>query len=135
MVPLDRVQTVWHVVSPMLHKAIRHTGGRYRLVDVVADLQSGNQTLWIAFDETDIIGCTTISITQYPGGVKALCYEHLGGSNIKAWLAEGHKVLSEYARDLGCTRLECQGRSGWKPFLEELGYRQFAVRYECNLEA
>jgi len=133
MVPTEQLVQVWEEVMPMIERALQYTGGRFTMQNVLADLLTGNQTLWIAIEDQEIIGCTTISITQYPG-LKALVYEHLGGENVTRWLDEGHRVCSHYAKHLGCTVLECQGRSGWKPFLEKLGYRQYAVRYECKIE-
>ena len=119
----------------MIQAALEYSGGRFAIENVYDDLMSGQQTLWVAIDDKyNQVGCTTVSITQYPTGVKALCYEHLGGKDVTKWLEEGHRVCSAYARELGCTKLECQGRSGWLPFLKKLGYRQFAVRYEFDLK-
>lgn len=117
----------------MIERALPYVGGRFRLEDVLEELKLGLQTLWLAMDDDQIIGCTTIRIINYPSGIKALNYEYLAGDDVRRWLPEGHRVCREYAKDCGCSVLECQGRSGWKPFLEELGYRQFAVRYECEV--
>jgi hypothetical protein len=133
LVPSEHIVQVWDVVLPMIEDALRYTGGRFTIRNVLADLMTGNQSLWVAIEDGKIIGCTTISVTQYPG-LKALVYEHLGGENVARWLEEGHRICSQYGKELGCTMLECQGRSGWKPFLEKLGYRQYAVRYECKIE-
>lgn len=133
LVPTDELCHVWYFVEPMIDRALQYSGGRFRTTDVYRDIVDGTQTLWVALDDGEIIGCTTISVTQYPG-LKALVYEHLAGKEVDRWLGEGHRVCSKYAKAMGCDTLECQGRSGWKPFLEKLGYRQFAVRYECKLE-
>lgn len=133
LVPTQFVGSVWPTVAPMIERALHYCGERFRIDDVLEDCLLGTQTLWLAMDDGQIIGCTTISITLYPGGKKALVYEHLAGEDVQRWLSEGDRVCREYARDNGCTILECQGRSGWKPFLEKLGYRQFAVRYECEV--
>ena len=117
----------------MIDSALAYGGGVYSIEDVFHDLMDGEQTLWVAFEGDEIIGCTTISITQYPRS-RSLVYKWLGGRDVARWLEEGHRVCSAYAREYGCTKLECLGRSGWKPFLEKLGWRQTGVQYEFELK-
>lgn len=119
----------------MLDKAIQRANGRSLLADLYHDLTEGKQTLWIALDDLEIIGCCTVRINKYSTGLTTLSYEYLGGSDVGRWLGEGHRVLQMYAKEYGATRLEVpQGRKGWLHHLTKLGYRQFAVRYECELE-
>lgn len=132
LVPINAMPVIWPKVSAMLEAALVYSGGRFTIDDLLNEIMISKKTLWIALDDDDIIGCTTVSIFQYPQ-LKALCYDDLGGRDVHLWLDEGHRVLSNYGRDMGCTRLECQGRSGWKKFLEALGYKQYAVRYEMEL--
>lgn len=134
LVPQEGIAKVWPIVEPMLAKAAEYTNGRYTTADILTDIATGQQTLWIAIEDGKIIGCTTVSIVLYPNGMKTLCYEYLGGEDVSRWLGEGHKVCMSYAKENGCTKLECLGRSGWKRFLGEIGYKQFAVKYEFNIE-
>lgn len=134
LVPAEGLPRVWPIVEPMLAKAAEYTNGRFNTADILTDIACGQQTLWIAIEGGKIIGCTTISIIEYPTGIKSLCYEYLGGDDVSRWLGEGHKVCMQYAKDHGCTKLECLGRSGWKRFLRDIGYQQFAVKYEFNIE-
>lgn len=135
LIPYGEVEALLPVIAPMLTRALAYTGGRFTLEDVLEDLRTGDQTLWIAItDDNEILGCTTVSIKQYPTGKRALVYEHLAGDDVHLWLDEGHKMCVRYAKHFGCTVLECQGRSGWEPFLKKLGYRKFATIFECDLE-
>lgn len=135
LVPTEAVIDVWPVVGPMLEEASRRSNGRFELMDILTDIVDGEQSLWLALDDVAIIGCCTVRIIRYRTGLVTLCYEYLGGSSVNTWIEEGHRVLSEYAREYGCTRLEvAQGRKGWEPILKTLGYSLFAYRYECNLE-
>lgn len=119
----------------MLHKSVTRSHGRVSLMDVYHDLIDGEQSLWIALDDLEIIGCCTVRISKYSTGLTTLSYEHLAGANVGRWLGEGHRVLKMYAKEYGATRLEVpQGRKGWLHHLAKLGYREFAVRYECELE-
>lgn len=133
LVPVEHVPHVWDIAAPMIDEALAYCGGLFVLEDVYHDLLDGEQTLWLALQDGEIIGCTTLSIIQYPRE-RTLCYKWLGGKDVTLWLAEGHRVCSSYARELGCTRLECFGRSGWKKFLENLGWRQTGVQYEFELK-
>jgi len=105
------------------------------LKDVHDDLLWGKQSLWVALDGNEIIGCCTVRINWYKTGLRTLSYEHLGGKDVERWLFEGHEILQNYAKDYGCTRLEVpQGRKGWTPLLKKIGYRTFAIRYEFELK-
>lgn len=118
----------------MLHKAVHRTQGRVTLMDVYHDLLDGEQSLWLALDGIDIIGCCTVRINKYPTGLTTLSYEYLAGADVGRWLGEGHRVLQMYGKEFGATRLEVpQGRKGWLHHLAKLGYRQFAIRYECDI--
>lgn len=135
LVPSGHIDQIWDVVSPMLDKAVQRSNGRMQLMDLYHDLIDGEQTLWIALDDTEIIGCCTVMINKYGTGLTTLSYEYLGGADVGRWLGEGHRVLQMYAKEYGATRLEVpQGRKGWMPHLAKLGYRQSAIRYECELE-
>ena len=125
----------WKVVEPMLTKAVDRSNGRMTISELVHDIFTSDQTLWVALDGNEIIGCCTVRIVRYPTDLMTLSYEYLAGEDVGRWLEEGHKVLTEYAKELGCSRLEVpQGRKGWEPFLKKLGYRTHAVRYECEIE-
>lgn len=135
LVPADELDNVWFTVSPMLERALQYNGGRTRLDDIYIELMAGQQSLWVAMDEGDIIGCVTIRISRYQTGIKILSYEYLAGKTIHLWLKEGHRVCSAYGKELGCSMLEVPyGRRGWQPLLEDLGYKIAAIRYELNLE-
>lgn len=135
LVPTDELDNVWFAVVPMLESALQYNGGRSRLDDLYIELMNGQQTLWVALDEGEIIGCVTVRIVKYQTGMAILAYEYLAGKGVHRWLKEGHVVCSRYAKEFGCTMLEVPyGRRGWQPLLEDLGYRVAAIRYELNLE-
>lgn len=133
LVPTPHIYSVWDDVKQMIEDALTFGGGVYSIQDVFNDLLTDQQSLWIAIEDGKIIGCTTISINQYPRS-RSLVYKWLGGKDVARWLPEGHRVCSAYAREFDCSKLECLGRSGWKPFLEKLGWRQTGVQYEFELK-
>jgi hypothetical protein len=119
----------------MLEAAVQRSNGRFTLMDILSDIVDGEQSLWVAMKDKEIIGCCTVRIVRYPTDLVTLSYEYLGGENVSVWIDEGHRVLSEYAREYGATRLEVpQGRRGWEPLLKKLGYKLFSYKFECNLE-
>jgi hypothetical protein len=134
LVPSEFVQQVWHEVAPQLARCVARSGGRISLQSINEDLRQGAQTLWVALEDGQIIGCTTIRIIEYPTGVRALSYENLAGERFADWMLVGHSVCQEYAKALGCTLLEVTGRSGWERYLASLGYKRKAVQLSMKIE-
>jgi hypothetical protein len=133
LVPREETTTVWHTVAPMIEKAIPYCKGRFSIVDIFHDVLTGEQTLWVAFDEGEIYGAVTVRIVQYPD-CKALRLETLGGHSVRKWLREGFRTMESYARTCGCQKIEAFGRPEWGRFFKRLGLKPFAIQYEHNLD-
>lgn len=117
----------------MLEKALEDSRGRVDVIEVYIDLMKNDQTLWLALSEdNEIIGCCTVRIIQY-ATFNACNLENIAGENMEEWIWEGFEVLSRYARDMKCQRLEGQGRPGWERFLKREGWTKFSTRVEFVL--
>lgn len=130
LVPHSEINKLWPVVKPMLERAVADSRGRVDAIDVYTDLIQNKQTLWIAFDdEKEILGCCTVRIIDY-ATFRACNLENIAGDEMDKWIWDGFKVLSRYARDMKCQRLEGQGRPGWERFLKKAGWDKFSTRVE-----
>lgn len=134
LVPPDAVADLWTTVEPMLHKAVARSNGRYNTEELFHEIIDGDQTLWLALDDVNIIGCATIKVLRYPTGLITLSYEYLAGEDVRKWMHQAQEVMISYAKEFGCTKIEIIGRQGWKPLLEQLGWRQTNVQYELDLK-
>ena len=134
LVPADHVGHIWHIVEPMLSKAIDRSHGRDSIMHVFEDILSGAKTLWIAFDK-EIIAAMTVSVNRYRTSLVTLDINYIGGSDASLWLTDKNaETLKSYARDNGCDMIEIHGRQGWGPMIKRLGYHPVAVGYELNLK-
>ena len=134
LVPIEAIPELWPAVEPMLFKAVIRSGGRFTTEDLYHDLICGVQTLWLALDDSNIIGCATVKVQLYPTGLMTLSYEYLAGEDVRRWMRQAQEVMISYAKEYGCTKIEIIGRQGWKPLLEQLGWRQTNVQYELDLK-
>jgi hypothetical protein len=138
LVPKEEVMTVWPTVAPLLEKALSHNPGKYDTVDVYADLVTGAQSLWLAFDETvppperltkGIRAFWTVRINSYPL-CRMLNIEWVGGEDSVLWVDGGLAILVQYAKENGCDGMTGLGRDGWGRKFQPEGWKPIARLYE-----
>jgi hypothetical protein len=133
LVPKEHVSSIWKQVAPEIEKALQRGEGRYDIVDVYEDILTGAQTLWLAVDKIDgkpeIVGVCTVRIVKYPK-FRACRLENVAGENFDTWMNEGLRIIGDYAKELGCDRLEAEGRYGWERKLEKAGWKKFTTSVE-----
>jgi len=132
-VPRDRVDDVWHVVGPILQRAIEINRGTHDIGDIKTELLADRCGLWVAYDEGEIYAACTTRIVITPQN-KMLMIDWLGGERMDDWLDDALDVIESYAHDLGCERVEIIGRKGWK-VLRKYGWHDTAVVYQKELGA
>lgn len=137
LIPRDEIQFVWPLVEPFLKKSVARTKGRVEVEDIFIDLLKGKQTLWVGFEKDitkDIKWCSTISVFNYPSGVRIACMQHLSGNGFFEWVEEGFSILKEYAREQQCERFEMFGRKGFEETIKKLGGRTLTYQYDFDLK-
>ena len=133
IVPPENTEEVWPVVEPMIKSALALLNGRYSSVDIFIAIKSGEQTLWVAFDEDKKVkGCCTVEIVQYPG-MKCCNINVIAGEGVNDWLEDSFKLISKYAKEYGCERMEGMGRPGWIKPLKKLGWVSTAMKFDFLL--
>jgi hypothetical protein len=141
LVPPDQVPYVWQAVKALLEPAVAVTNGRYTTEDVFYGLMAQDMTLWIAFDDDkQIVGCEVTKIVDYPSR-QVLCSLFTAGeqatgsarAGMREWREPMMALLIRYARDVGCTAIEGQGRPGWIKLMEPYGVRPIAMLFEKDL--
>jgi len=111
----DLLPLVENEVRPLLAKSIKHCGGRYDIEDVIENITTKRQQLWVAFDEADhnkIIAAFTTHVLPYPQ-IKALVVQFLGGVRVHEWIHIADDSITRFASDQGCEFIEAPGRFGW----------------------
>lgn len=113
----------------LLLPAIERSGGRWTSEYVLAALALGEQTLWVAISDNEIVGAATVQITLYPEK-KMVAIHFLGGNDFGEWYAEMLESLTKYGQANGCHAIECNARHGFWKFFKEDGFEKASTFYE-----
>jgi len=104
-------------VEKAVRKARLELMGSNDLLLKVKELKSD---LWLSIDAADkIVGCFTIGIASYPGGI-GVFVESLAGEFDFPSLTS---TIEDFYRKLNYTFVEIQGRRGWEKIMVPLGYK------------
>lgn len=112
--PVEDAEKWWPVLEPMFLRVTALTNGCYEPEDVRAEIRSGHQKLWVAWDKTrnEINAVMTTSLFRYPRRT-AVRVNYVSGGRMKAWIDEFVEEVEKYARSEGATLLEGSFREGW----------------------
>ena len=133
-VPTEHVGNVWPLVSSALDKAIARTHGRFHSVDVLTSLLEGTASLWIAVENKEIIGSLVFVITNYPGGVTSGRIDYIAGKDRDIWFKDMWDVVRDYAKNMGCSKIEMVARPGTAAYVDEWGGKRVGILMEYDLE-
>lgn len=87
--------------------------GRFTVDDVLEGALEGKSSVWVNFSEgSSIDAAWVVKIIDYPRK-RSLLIEILGGHMTPELEAAVPAAMEEYARDMKCDLMECQGRLGW----------------------
>ena len=134
MVPTEGVSKLWPSVEGMISRSLERMPGRYHVIDFYVRAWQGEVALWVAFEKEniEIKGAWMTRIYEVPMG-KIMAIEWLGGADIHSWEEKAIETMEEYARTVGCSRMEASGREGWTPFAKKHGFEKRAVIYDKEL--
>jgi hypothetical protein len=88
--------------------------------------------LWAVTRDSRLVGCCIANAVQWPRK-KIATPITVAGDGFDDWGGELDRVLTEWARALGCDLLEGWGREGWAKKLPALGYRRAYTVYRKEL--
>jgi|TARA_R110000796_G_scaffold115798_1_gene227943 hypothetical protein len=136
LVPPNYIHTVWADVEPLLAGGADRTKGRWDIGNIYNSLISGEQQLWVTFNQDkDITNALTTELIEYPNKL-SLAIQFAGGmkDQTSAFILD-HMLtkLESYARDCGCHCLEFWGRKGFSRKLKQAGYEESLVFYEKDI--
>ena len=125
----DCVRNCWEEVSPLLEKSIDTAHGRYAMDDILGEIVSFDQHLWVVFDDDRILAALTTRFVEYPGK-RMLAGQFLGGERIMQWRDKMLTTLERWAKDSKCEGLEMTGRNGFERVLAPHGLTPEYVVFE-----
>jgi hypothetical protein len=118
---------MWPHVRDLLRAAVERTG-LSSFADLEADVLTGMQLVWIAWDGREIMAAATTHLVKPYNKVCVLTA--CSGYDRAQWLPL-FKQIEEYAKAEGCVKMRIFGRPGWERALD--GYRREYVILEKAL--
>lgn len=131
-VPQPVLDVVWPQAKELLNMAVVATNGVYDLDSVHRGLLSGEYVLWLVMDDATPIAALTTRICEYPQ-CRGLALDWIGGKRMAEWLPMAQDVMSNYARENGCTHLEGYGRKAWGRWLQKYGWEPAYIAFKMEL--
>ncbi len=123
----DLIDHCWPEASAMLEKAVAHSGGRYELSDLKAQLDNNSQNLWVLYrGSNEMIMAMTTMFVHYPR--RKFLNVTFCGSGDKEMAAIRHRKvfvpkINDWAKMHDCHGVEVVGRKGWEKILSPFGYK------------
>jgi hypothetical protein len=136
LVDPDYLHLIWEEASLVLAPSIETAHGRYSMSHIEQEILSGEQHLWVVFDDgKKIDSALTTKFVYYPGKL-LLSGQFLAGKNIMEWRDEMLGTLEQWAVDNNCDGMEMTGRQGFEKVLGTHGwtpeYTVFEKMFEEN---
>ena len=136
LVDPEYLHLIWDEASSVLGKSIGTAHGRYSIDHIEYEILSGEQHLWVVFDDDKkVISALTTKFVSYPGKL-LLAGQFLGGEKIMLWRDAMLQTLEKSAIDNSCDGMEMTGRKGFEKILKPHGwtpeYAVFEKMFEEN---
>jgi len=122
-----RIDEMWPHVRDKIRAAVEKTG-LSSFADIEADVLTGMQLCWLAWDGREIMAAATTQLVKPLSKVCVLTA--CAGYDRDKWLPLFARI-EQYAKDEGCTSMRIFGRRGWERVLT--GYRSTHVVLEKAL--
>lgn len=136
-VPYGRITGALPQIMPFLTKSEYWTNGKVDVDDIVKNLYSGQDLLWVVYEEATekVVAFVITEIKQYPQK-KVLSLKYIAGETgvLSATEDVMQTTLERFARDTQCDGMEAIGRFGWKHQIKKYGYTPYMVMYEKSFD-
>jgi hypothetical protein len=129
----DEISSIWPLVEDLIQKSCERAGGFADAKHVKEWLEKGIMQLWVAYDtQENKVKCVCVTeIRQYPNYKICDCKITIG-TDYKSWVDFMDNVVN-WARSLGCKKMEIFTRPGWERILKYKGFVKTHVQLEKPL--
>lgn len=110
----------WPMVEGYIENALDYADGKYTTEDVKQDIIDEKKQLWVAYNGREIFGVIVTEILIYPQDSR-LRFFVIAGKEFDEWV-KFEEIVFNWAKSLGCTKVETCGRPGWTRKLKDRGY-------------
>ena len=137
MVPPHLIGSVWKRSEEVLKKLEPMNDGRFELADILHMLLSGQQHMWVVWDEDQendpVIGVVVTEIIEYPRK-RLIAVQYLAGERLDEWFHETEIMIASWGKVSGCHGMEMSGRRGWSRRLKKENWTERYVIMTKNFE-
>lgn len=131
----EELPYVWEKVEPLIAKAVSHSKGRYSTKTIVDALLNRDMQLWIVLENNQVLGAGITEIIKFSTGLNMARMVTVSGKKFKEWREYAEGVISAWALEQGCQKMEGFGRTGLSRILKNKnGWRTVGVIMERDLE-
>jgi hypothetical protein len=111
LIPTNRVEGLWYVVTPLIEDALRYADGDFAPADVLDYLREGRMQMWVASKENGQV--KGVAVTQVVGFPQRNILQIVfgGGEDLDDWLPL-QEEMATWAKTQGVKVIEINGRRG-----------------------
>lgn len=129
----QNLKLAWKDVASFIESALPHGDDKYGLEDIKELIAKELLILWVVYNEDTekAEGCILTEVLKYPRA-QALSIFLLAGNDFSA-IVGVFEELMDYAKGVGCSRIEFYGRPGWEKVLKPLNFEKIHTIMRLNL--
>jgi hypothetical protein len=113
--PAELIQH-WKFVEEQIERALPCASKRFLPIDILSYCIQNIAQAWFIREDQEILAILITKIELFPRQ-KCLNIFAVSGSRMADWYENVETVITDYAKRMGCTQFECQGRRGWQTIL------------------
>ena len=113
LVRKDDIDSIWDECSPLIDLALKHSEGELISNDLLPFLKNGEQQLWVAMEDDQVIASMITEVISYPRKriLRVITIAGKDGHGIDKWYTF-LPMVEGFALKAGCTSLEAWTRKG-----------------------
>ena len=121
IVAREHIPVIWRDIEAHVDAALEKAHGEFDRYDVLQYLMAGEFQLWVP---DDLSGICVTRVLSYPRYTAVRVVLFAGKGALGTWAVPMIERVEEWARGMGCKRLEEMGRDGWAKVGQKHGWQE-----------
>lgn len=126
----EELREVWDLIESLVMKVIEGCNGRHTMQSLIEEVLSKDLALWGVVGNAGIKALVGTQVQVASSGLRSLTIRFTVGKHVADWIGLLDD-LEDYARSVGCTRVETYARKGWAKYMPD--YKLSHVLLERDL--
>lgn len=129
-IPPALIDTYWSTVEHLVER-FEHKTLLIAAETLKKQLKNAERQLWIAYADKRVLAIAVTYVYQTARGQICCIWAACGDLDEMSQVQRFESDIERWARDIGCSAMEIQGRRGWSRLLP--GYKRTAIVLEKSL--